>query len=142
MMQQNVVALLQLRGNDAESLLDGSDYILCQFLHIARAILLEKLLHAVSTPQQSAVVDVSNKGEILARILHRVHRVIALVLRDLLASIDLFRVGRGQHLRGRHVHQLLVHAVEHARRVSLFLEGRENQDLTEAERLRRELERV
>lgn len=47
-MQQNVVALLQLRGNDAKLLLNGSDYIFCQFLHIARAILLEKLLHAVS----------------------------------------------------------------------------------------------
>ena len=139
MMQQDVVALLQLRGDDSggpPDLLHGvfaerSDFRLCEIG-----------LHHVHPSQQSAVEDVPHEGALGTGVLHGEHGEGALVRQGARGGGGGGGVGLRQQRGDGRVHEAAIHRVQQVRGVALALEGRQQQDLTQTQRLRGTLEGV
>lgn len=141
-MQQNVVTLLQLLLRDSRQFPHLFDGFPRQRHHVALSALLQVRLHCLQRSQQAAVEDVADEGAFFARILHRQHRE-----RALLAALPRKRripagIGLGEEAGERGVEKSARNESENAPRVPLLLEGRENQNLAEAKRVRRGLEGV
>ena len=103
LVKQNLIALVYLGGDQSQR---PADLLQILLFPLTNRLAPDIRLHELVSLQETTIVDIANKSELFARILHREHVVVAFLLSVLLSRIRVGKVGGWSVMEENRVHDI------------------------------------